>query len=617
MTSLDQLVGKETDKILDSLEKKYNEKKEQDKLKNIEYLRNNKEKLSQLFVDIFHKCFFGIPGDTSHYPIILKSNLLKGIETRIMAAHSRMKGNIFNVFLKLLFNALKEYLYEIISHPPEENFNKSRIEELLETKGAEFLNKWYLNYGHKSIGDFDYYTLFFVGIPEDLALLLISDPLGAYMQKSTRYVPFIVNKSLNAYRPKLIKCRDGSLCDKLSLIIQEINSYYDSLANSFDELMIEAKEVVKKYYTLEVHREALKQRNLKVDPRKAYEKALEKHALDLVRGLLPLSLETHIAVKLNRRTWEGILPVVKHYLDNYLFLEKKDFYDTILDVLNRGLTQGARINPNNMDEEVLDQNYKFLPIPSESLEFKLITERDIELDLMGLENALRDPRILKLFESLKSSKKLLEDTRHPLLEREDYRISTSFPITIGAARDIRRHRSLNQEPHPLNLFNTEILDYIIVSPLVLETEKLKEFIEENIPRMISVYKELYNIWPEIRTASARGELELCLSPLWALPLYTTIRQKISGSLKNMFYAITLRSTKEGNPEYVSLMIQIANSINEIFERYIGGGFMSTKEGVIITRELLENSNDGWIYPYLYAGRAGEVGREFKHRKEYS
>ncbi len=481
-------------------------------------------------------------------------------------------------------------------------------------KAENFLSKFYLLYGHKSIGDFVNSAIYFQDVPESLALLLSGIKLGAIMHRSTRYVPTVYRGNdgeyyLNAFRPKILEGSHNGLEE----IINKTNNYYDKVAQNFFVFVNEVKEILRDYIPFNSFKEHILSRDKSLEEEqisKRYETTLEKQAFDIVRGILPLGIKTEIGIELNIRTLGSFLPVMNYFLETTSRIG--NFTPKLVAYLNEHIKgEKVKLELKNSDD-VLGLTYEFIP------SIVKVPEGLSQLD----DSFFEDNVYLRISgEAINFLKKLIEKGY-----KSDYLVNSETPLpklnsildyiwfnfygSIGAFRDLRRHRTIEQKPYPLDILNTSIGDYFIVSPIVLETEKLKEFIENELANQIGVYKEYLEIREDVEKETSKGNLNTFFDPLWLLPMYTPINASFMGDLQNMLYMITLRYTKEGNPEYVAFMDGVAKRVNEFLSIYGVKDFIVSRQG-----DPVMDYSAAWFYPYKRFGRAGEVHRELNTKNE--
>jgi len=166
----------------------------------------------------------------------------------------------------------------------------SVTEHISKLKGAgsgEFMSKYYLGYGHKSIADCGFVTVYFENISMLAAKALEDHDLFNGQESSTRYIDFSKREFINPikYFSHGLKNHNKLLRDGDS-VLESLRLFY---LTSNEELVADLKT--------RFHRESNQSEAV-------YEKAIQARAFDILRGWLPAGATTNVAVTMNLRNLE-------------------------------------------------------------------------------------------------------------------------------------------------------------------------------------------------------------------------------------------------------------------------------------------------------------------------
>jgi thymidylate synthase ThyX len=161
---------------------------------------------------------------------------------------------------------------------------ETRIAEYTEQKDEEArskLSRWYIGYGHKSIGDCGSFTIFIEGVSMLAAKAIQDSPLYNGQESSTRFIDFA---KTGCYTPSPLECSSIGLsheeCYSLPVSFQDVNERWLAL---YEEVLA----ALKKRFT-----ELYLGNGLSKDDAEA---AANVRALDIARGFLPASGLTNLS----------------------------------------------------------------------------------------------------------------------------------------------------------------------------------------------------------------------------------------------------------------------------------------------------------------------------------
>ncbi|MEF3692054.1 MAG: FAD-dependent thymidylate synthase [Candidatus Moraniibacteriota bacterium] len=271
--------------------------------------------------------------------------------------------------------------------------------KVLAQKGAEnFMEKFYVGYGHKSIGDCGSATVFVEGISMLAAKAIQDWRLYSGQEASTRYVDFSKQKFLNP-----IGTKQGEK-------IQE------AWRKFYLDLQIPVQEHLKKQFPIQ----AGENENI-------YNKAIIARAFDIARSFLPSGATTNVAWRMNFRQFADELMLLRHHP----LAEVRDIAETTEKALQKAYRNSfgharfettEKYNQNWMNKEYYYKNDKapnFVFIRND------IKAKDLEPFKKILQN--RPPK-----------------TELPPIMATLGMVHYEFLLDFGSFRDLQRHRAIIQ-----------------------------------------------------------------------------------------------------------------------------------------------------------------------------
>jgi thymidylate synthase ThyX len=271
--------------------------------------------------------------------------------------------------------------------------------KILKEKGAEnFMEQFYVGYGHKSIGDCGSATVFVEGISMLAAKAIQDWRLYSGQEASTRYVDFSQQIFLNP-----VKTKTGEK------ILEDWRKFYLNLQKP-------VQKHLKKKHPIQ-----------KGENEKIYEKAIVARAFDSTRSWLPAGATTNIAWRMNLRQFADELMMLRHHP----LAEVRDIAQKTEKALQKMYPQSfghERFeNTEKYNEYVMQKKYYF-----ENTKAKSFTM---------LFNKI-DKKILKEHEQ--ELKKRPFKTELPNTVSECGVVGYEFLLDFGSFRDLQRHRAIAQ-----------------------------------------------------------------------------------------------------------------------------------------------------------------------------
>lgn len=317
----------------------------------------------------------------------------------------------------------------------------------LKEKGAEnFMEKFYVGYGHKSIGDCGSATVFVEGISMLAAKAIQDWRLYSGQEASTRYVDFSKQEFLNP-----------SEIEEGKEILEDWRKFYLEAQGDVQE------HLKKQFPKNNGENEAI------------YEKAIIARAFDITRSFLPAGATTNVAWRMNFRQFSDELMLLRHHP----LKEVRDIAEKTEEALRE-------MYPSSFGHE------RF-PNTEEYNKFWMLKGYYYKNDSLKDFNLLYDSVDRKM---LAGYREFLEKrpikTELPVAIAECGTVAFEFLLDFGSFRDLQRHRAIVQRMPILNLehgFNKWYLDSL--------PDKLRKKAEEFINHQEEKIKKL-NISEEER-----------------------------------------------------------------------------------------------------------------------
>jgi len=271
--------------------------------------------------------------------------------------------------------------------------------KILEEKGAEnFMERFYVGYGHKSIGDCGSATVFVEGVSMLAAKAIQDWRLYSGQEASTRYVDFSEQVFLNPAETK-----NGEK-------IQE--AWRDFYLKS----QIPVQEHLKKQFPKKDE-----------EDEKIYEKAIIARAFDITRSFLPAGATTNVAWRMNFRQFADEMMILRHHpLD-----EVRDIAEVAEKAMREAFSSSfchKRFeNTEKYNQDWMTENYYYKNNKAKDFSF---IKNDIDL------------------KDLKTFKKILKNrpmkTELPPTIALLGMVHYEFLLDFGSFRDLQRHRATVQ-----------------------------------------------------------------------------------------------------------------------------------------------------------------------------
>lgn len=376
--------------------------------------------------------------------------------------------------------------------------------EVLAERGADkFMSTYYVQYGHKSIGDCGVGVVFIEGISMLAAKAIQDSKLYNGQEASTRYIDFANQPFLNPQETEA-----GSA-------IQEAwrTFYLKALA--------EMKAVLPGRYPLGAgEKEA------------SYNKAIEARAFDITRGFLPAGASTNIAWTTTLRQFDDRIMQLRHHP----LAEVREIADKLNDALLA--MYPSSFKPN--DEERYAKyraTHEYTAQASKQYYYHDADCPELALVRDGINHTDLTP-----FKSLLADRP--DRTELPKWLGVYGEAAFKFTLDFGSFRDIQRHRAVTQR---MPLLTSEIgFHEWYLAELTPELRTEAEALIEDLAKAAS----------ELTADTALRQ--------YYLPMGFKISNYISGDLPSWVYLVELRASSLVHP---TLAVQAARMADILRETY--------------------------------------------------
>ena len=377
--------------------------------------------------------------------------------------------------------------------------------KVLDEKGAEnFMEQFYVGYGHKSIGDCGSVTVFVEGISMLGAKAIQDWRLYSGQEASTRYVDFSNQVFLNPAGTK-----------KGERILEDWRKFYLRVQKPLQE------HLKNKYPMQKDEKETI------------YNKAIVARAFDITRAWLPAGATTNVAWRMNFRQFADELMMLRHHP----LAEVRDIADKTEKALRK-------LYPSSFGHERFEKTEKYSEFVMTK---KYYLEKSAKIskkkDFALLFNKI-DKKLLSYYKQV--LKKRPPKTELPNAISECGVVGYEFLLDFGSFRDLQRHRAVAQRM-PLLSTRFGFGDwYLSELPASLQKEG-----RELLKKQAKLIKEL-NI--------DKFEKQ------YYIPMGYEVPCRVVGDLKALVYLAELRSTRFVHPTLVAQMLKMVKSLERLFAR---------------------------------------------------
>ena len=284
---------------------------------------------------------------------------------------------------------------------------RSHLKVLAEKGADNFMEKFYVGYGHHSIGDCGDTTIFIEGVSMPAVKAVQDNPLFRGQESSTRYLDF-------SKQPFI----DPTRTDKGKHLLENQRQFY-----------IDAQEPTREWL-----------KNLhpinEGEKKSVYGKAIDARTFDITRSLLPAGASTNFAWHTDlRQASDKLLFLMHHPLP-----EVRNIASAVKEALQKH-------HPHSFGHEIPDYTEKYQDVVAEYYYYH--DPDSPEEPAVNFDNI--DRKELKKFDAL--FKKRPIKTGLPKFVGQAGTLDIKYRLDYGSFRDIQRHRAITQR---LPLLTTEL-----------------------------------------------------------------------------------------------------------------------------------------------------------------
>lgn len=390
---------------------------------------------------------------------------------------------------------------------------RSHLAKLAQAGSGEFMDRFYVGYGHGSIGDCGNTAVFVEGVSMLAAKAIQDSALYAGQECSTRYIDFSNQPFLNP--------ETGERAIQIDEAYAELRSFY---LNSFGQVV----EDLKRRYP---------------DSKKegeVWEKAINARAFDILRGFLPAGATTNVAWNTNLRQARDRLLVLR----NHPLAEVR----TIAESLEQALKQH---HPHSFGGKRYEETEDYMARVMQEDYYLEGDEIHIPRDKLRVDADKLDARYLKRYEQVLRTRPNSK-TELPKFLAQAGTIDIRFLLDFGSFRDIQRHRATTIR---MPLHST----YYGMEPWYIN--ELPEDIQGEARRLSESIDNKFSS-PE----NIRGEGRL--SAQYGIPMGYLGACAVTGDLPAIVYLLELRST---TPVHPTLRAQAIEASRQLTGRFVRSG----------------------------------------------
>jgi thymidylate synthase ThyX len=276
---------------------------------------------------------------------------------------------------------------------------KNHLQVLAEKGADNFMAKFYVGYGHKSIGDCGNITLFIEGVSMLVAKAFQDTKLYSGQESSTRYVDF----SQQAFI-------DPSHSEAGQALLEQERAFY-----------LQLLPALQSHVSSRFPREAEQSETL-------YTKAIAAKAFDIARGFLPAGASTNLAWHTNLRQLSDRLLYLRHHP----LAEVREVALAIEDAMVEKYPNSFSHKRYEETETYMETVMKDYYLYQEMQEFQVVNDT---IDTKKLNNDI----YIKIFQERPNAK-----TELPVWLNNLGTITFQFLLDFGSFRDVQRHRAVFQ-----------------------------------------------------------------------------------------------------------------------------------------------------------------------------
>lgn len=374
--------------------------------------------------------------------------------------------------------------------------------KVLAERGPEkFMSTYYVQYGHKSIGDCGTSVVFIEGISILAAKAIQDSRLYNGQEASTRYIDFAKQVFHNP-----IQTEEGNE------ILEKWRQFYLETVTELKQ------ELCLRYPRKDTEKEI------------TYNKAIAARAFDISRGFLPAGVSTNIAWSTTLRQFSDRITELRHHP----LAEVREISEKLEEAM-------IRCYPNSFDKDKnrYEQTEHYLDTSSNHYYYH---ETNSDPDIKLVHDGVNQNELLQ-YKDLFTSRPF--KTELPKWLAAYGSASFAFNLDFGSFRDIQRHRAVIQRM-PLLTSDLGFHDwYLQELPPTLQNKAIVLLSEQA--------EKIHQLTPEKPLRQ------------YYLPLGYNVSNYLTGDLPALIYLVELRASSFVHPTLAKLATQMAGIIKENYK----------------------------------------------------
>lgn len=383
------------------------------------------------------------------------------------------------------------------------------LEKVAKMGTAGFMSKWYIGYGHDSIGDSANDTLFIEGIADNEAEDFQNHPLMRLQRASTRMmdfstVSFILPATCNSQHQKYV---------------ESLRTFYLEAGPILEKHLLQKNNIQLELMTVPEQREMMAN--------------IRAAKFDILRGFLPAGVATNLSCNLSLRSFKDHLLQLRNFPN-----------PRIQEIAANVYTALKEKHPNSFPDfnrQTLEQTTWQQVFYSNEI---LLTP-DLNKKPIAIINSEQDNESIQVFS--RGNLDLIPPSFRELLQTRPERVqvpkefnrygqfSFEFKIDQGSARDLKRHNAIQKK-------SSRLSDEFGFEPWYLE--QLPEDLRKRA-------KECILIPEELKHGLAPTDIE------YFTPMGYRLSFQFSGGLADLIYLLEIRCNDKVHPTLRKHLCKIA------------------------------------------------------------
>ena len=414
------------------------------------------------------------------------------------------------------------------------------LAQIDDKKSSNFLERFYITYGHGSIADTAFIHIAIENISQIAVKAIENSRLAAYQEKSTRYQ--IITRE-NTVEPEEIKN------SKLHGLYEDtINMLYDLYDKFVETLLQQARQ---------------KEKRRPEESDGAFENRIRIPVIDRCRLIMPTAVMCNVGLTMSGRSIEYTiaklassplsevreiaqemrkvaikkLPILVKFSDpiKYQIKIEKDLQEAAKTIVGKSIKNNPKkkfVDLVAYDKDALDR-----VLCSTMGRFSGLSYMDIKQKIKKLSQGQKE----KLFDKIIGNRKERHDKPIRELESSDY----TFDIVcdFGGFKDLQRHRMTTQTIQPLS---TKLG---FEEPVNLEETGMASEYRSVMKKAAEAFEEISKKFPN--------------EAQYIVPMAYRRRFLMKMNLREAFYLIELRSRPQGHISYRRVAWQMWDEINKV------------------------------------------------------